>query len=371
MKVGVITFHSAHNYGASLQAWALQKVLKELGTEPGIIHYHPEVIDRLYVPPKQNTLKKKAKYYLKKKYRKRVQDQVLKYHKYNDFIKSKFNLIGDFKTYEELKNANLHLDAYITGSDQVWNSDHTNGFDPAYMLDFAEEGSLKISYAASVGREYILPQYREQFEESLKSYTSISVREASAKPAITALTEKPVHVVLDPTLLLKKEDYEEFKVPGKIKERYILVYMMEANKQLIRFANKLSIAMGIPIIQRKPLGIFRNELASYYTDDAGEFLGEIENAEYVITNSFHATVFSLIYEKPFLSMLHTSTGARTSDLLKSVGLQSHIIHDPSEFHDMSQFEIEDKEKLRARILELQKSSYDFLREALQIKGRQN
>lgn len=364
MKVGVVTFHNAHNYGASLQAWALQRVLKNLGTEPGIIHYHPESIDRLYVPPKQNTLKKKLKYILKEKYRNRVKDQVYKYHKYNKFIRENFNLIGDFTEYDELKKANLNLDAYITGSDQVWNSDHTNGFDPAYMLDFAEEGKLKISYAASVGREYILPQYREQFKESLKTYTSISVREASARPAITALTDKPVSVVLDPTLLLDRKDYEDLKVPGKIKERYILVYMMEANKDLIRFANKLSVATGIPIIQRKPLGIFRNELASYYTDEAGEFLGEIENAEYVLTNSFHATVFSLIYEKPFISMLHTSTGARTRDLLKTVGLESHILYDPSEFHDMKQFEIKDKEQLRGRIKELQKDSYEFLQNAL-------
>ena len=364
MKVGVVTFHNAHNYGASLQAWALQRVLKNLGTEPGIIHYHPESIDCLYVPPKQNTLKKKLKYILKEKYRNRVKDQVYKYHKYNKFIRDNFNLIGDFTEYDELKKANLNLDAYITGSDQVWNSDHTNGFDPAYMLDFAEEGKLKISYAASVGREYILPQYREQFKESLKTYTSISVREASARPAITALTDKPVSVVLDPTLLLDRKDYEDLKVPGKIKERYILVYMMEANKDLIRFANKLSVATGIPIIQRKPLGIFRNELASYYTDEAGEFLGEIENAEYVLTNSFHATVFSLIYEKPFISMLHTSTGARTRDLLKTVGLESHILYDPSEFHDMKQFEIKDKEQLRGRIKELQKDSYEFLQNAL-------
>lgn len=188
--------------------------------------------------------------------------------------------------------------------------------------------------------------------------------ETSARPAITALTDKPVSVVLDPTLLLDRKDYEDLKVPGKIKERYILVYMMEANKDLIRFANKLSVATGIPIIQRKPLGIFRNELASYYTDEAGEFLGEIENAEYVLTNSFHATVFSLIYEKPFISMLHTSTGARTRDLLKTVGLESHILYDPSEFHDMKQFEIKDKEQLRGRIKELQKDSYEFLQNAL-------
>ena len=366
MKVGVVTFHNAHNYGASLQTWALQRVLKNLGMEPGVIHYHPDSIDRLYLPPKQNTMKKKMKYALQKKYRNRVKDQVYKYEKYTKFIEENFNLIGDFSTYDQLENANLGLDAYVTGSDQVWNSDHTKGFDPAYMLDFAEEGALKFSYAASVGREHILPQYREKFRNSLKSYTSIAVREASAQGGIQELTDTPVNVVLDPTLLLNREDYEELKQPGKFSGRYICVYMMENNKQLIKFANMLSVATGLPIIQRKPAGIFRNELGSYYTDTPGEFLSEIENAEYVVTNSFHATVFSLIYEKPFISMLHTSTGSRTSDLLKSVGLESHLLYDVADFHDMNQFIIKDKEALRARIKHLQVGSYQYLREALRI-----
>lgn len=366
MNVGVITFHNAHNYGASLQTWALQKVLKNLGTNPCVIHYHPDIIDRLYVAPKQDTLKKKIKYLAKKKYRERVKMQVDKNKKYVNFIQNNFKLLGDFKTYEELKVAKLGLDAYITGSDQVWNSDHTDGFDPAYLLDFAQPGAKKISYAASVGREYILPQYREQFSESLKTYTSISVREASARPAIEALTDKPVEVVLDPTLLLDRKDYEELKKPGLFQGRYILVYMMETNSDLVKFANKLSVAIGIPIIQRKPPTVFRNELGSYYTDTAAEFLSEIENAEYVLTNSFHATVFSLIYEKPFISMLHTSTGARTSDLLKSVGLETHIVYQTEDFHDIHQFDIDDKDELRRRIKELQKTSYDFLHRALGI-----
>ncbi len=367
MKVGVVTFHNAHNYGASLQTWALQKVLKNMGADPCVVHYHPFIIDRLYMAPKQDTFKKKIKYVLKKKYRDRVKMQVYKNRKYRNFIRDNFKLVGDFTTYEELKNGKLGLDAYITGSDQVWNSDHTDGFDPAYTLDFAEPSAKKISYAASVGREYILPQYREQFAQSLASYTAISVREASARPAIEALTEHPVEVVLDPTLLLDRKDYEELKKPGLFEgQRYILVYMMETNKELVQFANRLSVAIGIPVIQRKPPTVFRNELGSYYTDTAAEFLSEIEHAEYVLTNSFHATVFSLIYEKPFISMLHTSTGARTSDLLKSVGLESHIVYNPNEFHDIHQFDIEDKEELRKRIHELQKTSYEFLHRALGI-----
>lgn len=364
MKAGVITFHSAHNYGASLQTWALQKALKKIDVEPCVIHYHPEIIDRLYRAPKQNTFAKKRRYLLKKKYRATVQKQWEKYEKYQAFLKEQFNLLGDFTDYEQLSRANLGLDAYITGSDQVWNSDHIGGFDPAYFLNFAEPGKKKISYAASVGRDYIYAQYRKNFEESLKDFTAISVREESAKPAIEELANRPVSVVVDPTLLLKKEDYEQLRKPVERRGKYILVYMMEKNNALISFANRVSITLGIPVIQRRRQKIFKNELYNFASDTPDEFLSEVEGAEFVLTNSFHGTVFSVIYEKPFVSMLHTSTGSRTSDLLKTLGLEDHILYQTSQFQEFSQLLIKDKEALRKRIAELQQESYQFLREAL-------
>ncbi len=364
MKAGVITFHSAHNYGASLQTWALQQALKKLDVEPCVIHYHPEIIDRLYRAPKQDTFAKKRRYLLKKRYRATVRQQWEKYEKYQTFLKEHLNLLGDFTDYEQLKAATLGLDVYITGSDQVWNSDHIGGYDPAYFLNFAERGKRKVSYAASVGRDYIYAQYRKDVEESLKDFTAISVREESTRPAIEALAKRPVCVTVDPTLLLKKEDYEQLRKPVKRQGKYILVYMMEKNSALISFANRISVSLGIPVIQRRRQKIFKNELYNFASDTPDEFLSEIEGAEFVLTNSFHGTVFSIIYEKPFVSMLHTSTGTRTSDLLKTLGLEDHILYQTSQFQEFSQLLIKDKEALRKRVAQLQKESYQFLRDAL-------
>lgn len=365
MRAGVITFHSAHNYGASLQTWALQQALKKIGVEPCVINYHPQIIDRLYVAPKQNTFAKRRRYLLKKNYRNTVKQQRAKYEKYQAFIKEQFNLLGDFTEYEQLATANLNLDAYITGSDQVWNSDHINGFDPAYFLNFAPSTAKKLSYAASVGRDIIYAQYRPKFKESFADYTAISVREESVKPAIEELAGgKEVSVVLDPTLLLEKEEYEKLRKPVEKRGKYILVYMMERNASLISFANRLSIALGIPVIQRRRQKIFKNELYNFASDTPDEFLSEVEGAEFVLTNSFHGTVFSIIYEKPFISMLHTSTGSRTSDLLKSVGLEDHILYRTTEFKELSQLEIKDIPALRTRIKQLREASYQFLKNAL-------
>jgi hypothetical protein len=362
MKVGVITFHSANNYGATLQAWALQKVLKDFGLDAGVIHYHPDIIDGLYDPMKGRRGLKR----LLKKFRLLLvgRESLLRYNKFQNFLKKRFHLLGDFKTYTELKAAGLNLDAYITGSDQVWNPVHIGGFDPAYYLDFAEPGKKKLSYAASIGSDYIHPKYKENMRKSLSTFTGISIRESSIREAVQELTDVPVKLVLDPTMLLVKEDYEEIKVKSPIKEPYILVYMIEKNSQVISLANMISISLGLPVLLRRPVKGQVNKLPPFYTADAGEFLGLIEGASYVITNSFHGTVFSILYGRPFVSLLHSDTGSRVVDLLTELGLQSHILYDVADFHDFSMFRFENLEEVQNRIESLKKASKDFLAESL-------
>lgn len=366
MKVGVITFHSAYNFGASLQTWALQKVLRNYGLESSVIHYHPAIIDDLYDPIKQTGIKRPFKII---KLRMTKKKSLKRHYNYQNFVKKNFNLIGDFKTYEELSQANLALDAYITGSDQVWNSQHIDGFDPAYYLDFVQGDAMKVSYAASIGRNYILPRYREQVIQSLSGFNAISVREESAMPVIQALTDKAVEVVLDPTLLLKRADYEEIKVKQDIGEKYIFVYMMEDNRDVVTFANRISRLTGYPIIQRRPNKRFKNEIESCFTKTPGDFLGLIEGAELVITNSFHGTVFSIIYEKSFLSMLHSDTGSRTIDLLESLKLSSHIVYDINEFSDMDQAKLVEADRVRRSIAAQRIHSLNFLESALGITDK--
>ena len=367
MKAGVITFHSAHNFGASLQTWALQKVLKNYKVDASVINYHPSIIDDLYDPlsGKSGLKKELARLNLKRTNPR----SLVRYHNYTNFIKKSFNLLGDYSTYKELEVGNVDLDAYIVGSDQVWNSEHIGGFDPAYFLNFAKPGALKISYAASLGKDYILPRYHDDISQSLETFTSISIREKSAKGAVKQLTKHSVSVVLDPTLLIPREDYEEIKTVPDIKEKYIFVYMMEHNPDVVTFANKVSKMTGLPIIQRRPNKIFKNEIGTCYTSTPGDFLGLIENAEYVITNSFHGTVFSIIYETPFVSMLHSNTGSRTVDLLNSLNLESHLLNNIEDFTDFEKFEIKNVEKLRNRILELRRSSLLFLEDALRLSDK--
>lgn len=368
MKTAVITFHSAHNYGATLQTWALQKTLKKLGTDPCVIHYHPQVIDRLYEVPKLDTVKKRRQYLFRKRVRERRKQLKLRYSKYNAFLQENLDMAGDYTTYDELLANPPKADCYIAGSDQIWNPDHTDGADPAYLLKFLPESARRVAYAASVGRERFPARYEAEYEDGIRSFAAVSVREVTAKAAVEKAYGREVPVVLDPTMLLTKAEYEEIKVPAKRKEKYILVYMMENNRALVALANRISAVTGLPVIQRKPGRIFRSELPTFFTDTPGEFLGELEKAEYIITNSFHGTVFSIIYEKPFISMLHSETGSRISDLLESVGLEEHLLRPKQRFSSMEQFAIRDVAALRRRIAELRNESMQFLKEALQIGG---
>ncbi|MDE7298310.1 MAG: polysaccharide pyruvyl transferase family protein [Lachnospiraceae bacterium] len=364
MRAGVITFHSAHNYGATLQTWALQKAIAKLGAEPCVVNYHPAVIDNLYAVPKLNTRAKRWRYLKKRSERKRRKQLKLRFARYSAFLQNNLRLEGDYRTCEELAANPPGLDCYIAGSDQIWNPDHTGGFDPAYFLGFAEKGARKIAYAVSIGRDHFPAQYRDVFGAAIREFDAVSVREPSAADAVSEAFGSRVPVVLDPTLLLRREEYDEIKVPTKRKEKYILVYMMENNRRLVRLANSISVVTGLPVIQRKPGKIFHSELTPFFTEHPGEFLGELAGAEYVLTNSFHGTVFSLIYEKPFLSLLHSQTGSRISDLLEELGLTGHLLRDGKDFHDMGQFFLEDAAGLRRRIETMRADSIRFLEDAL-------
>ena len=169
-------------------------------------------------------------------------------------------------------------------------------------------------------------------------------------------------------MLLDRKDYEGFKKPCELNAtkngHYILVYMMERNHELIELANRLSEETGLPIAQRHYDRIFANETELLYEHGPDEFLSVVENADYVLTNSFHGTAFSLIYEKPFISMLHSETGLRVADLLKETGLTDHILIDIADYKGLSQFEIKDIEGLREKKRELRVSGMEFLETAL-------
>lgn len=329
MKIGILTFYCSDNYGAMLQAYGLKNFVKKINSDVEIVPYAPYyLIGRHWFIP----------YYPFKSIRERFM-WTLTGIKHNlqmkgDFIRQKSNMVRFRKQYL-VKNERsirtikglkaLDYDVYIVGSDQIWNPNITFGLRKPYFGAFCNSYKQKvISYAASLGGSKLSQAYDMEMRQLLCFVDAISVREASAVTYIKNLTDKEVSVVADPVFLLNAEQWEkrEIKPP---KRRYILVYDTERNNELNKFVKKLS---------NKKIDVVEIKLRKAHDDpdfsidaSAGpaEFLGYIHHAEYVVTNSFHATAFSIIFHKPFFVFGHSDYNARLENVLLQCGLDNRII----------------------------------------------
>ena len=222
----------------------------------------------------------------------------------------------------------LKYRCYVVGSDQIWNPDITCGLRRAYFGAFSNPRKKKvISYAASFGSSGLSGRDDGKFAKLIRHVDAVSVREESAIPYVTRICGREVTDVLDPVFFLKKESWQRIeRIPEYAeKERYILVYVTEPNRTMSEYAKKLSAETGLSVIEvraQRP-GI---DMGFEVDRAAGpsEFLGYIHKAEYVVSNSFHAAAFSIIYEKQFLAFVHSNLGARIRNILQIHGLEDRL-----------------------------------------------
>ncbi len=329
-KIAAITFHSAHNFGSCLQAYALQEYVKRLGKEKGqeidykIINLRKDIQDKMYNYVKNSSGVKKI---LKKiLYGNSLERQ---YQIFEDFINNSLQLTPTtYHTLEDLKKADLKFDYYISGSDQIWNVT-AQDFDWAYMLDFPSFGT-KISYAASFGpKERKIEQEKsEKIKNLLNQYKYISVREEGTKSKMAQYTDKPIEINVDPTMLLSKQEWEKLidTKPLYSKHKYLLFYTLRMSKERVSYIKKLAKKLGLhvvvitPFIKYDMMGGF----VKLYDTGPKEFLNLIKNAELVISSSFHGTVFSIVLNKPFYS-LDGLNDNRISTLLKETKLENRSL----------------------------------------------
>lgn len=340
MKIGIITFHSAHNYGAVLQAWSLQEYLRQQGHQVEIVNLRLPAIDKIYRLVRKTDIKvcgnslidrlvNGAYYQLRFLYH-RLQPKtgkVEKYRKFERFITRVLPVTEEFGSYEELCQADLSYDALIAGSDQIWNTVILKNISPAYFLQFANKDALRISYAASIGTEEIEDSYKMVFRRYLREFDFISVREKKAQEEVAALTDKEVELVADPTFLLERGDFDRLMKKPRSSRRYIYVHNVHLNRvdeALNSVVEEMSERLGLPVIHNWASKVFSNE-AGHFTGGAEEFLGLVASADYVITNSFHCTVFAVIFQKGFITVPHYKHPDRMRNLLESLGIPEHLI----------------------------------------------
>lgn len=371
-KIAILTFKENNNYGAFLQAFSLQHVLEERGFDVEVIDY----VRKLTI---ENS--KLLKFWPKYSFKTMV-SSIISYRR-NLILDRKGNEVHDklnltkkkYYSNEELRFDQENWDNFVVGSDQVWNYVNSN-FDPAFFLDFVENNSKKNSYAASFGSGKIPNEFpkkienknndknfKEAYKNYLSSFSNISVREKSGKNIIDGLLEKDVKVVLDPTLLITKEEWEVIVDHKPSDDKYILVYSIDNKKQMFAQAKKLSKELNLPIKQ-----VFATPKSKLYgvknvNANPFEWIQVFNNASYVITDSFHGTAFSINLAKPFKVFYHEgkNTYSRIDNLLEIVGLENQKMTNNS---DVSKIEDIDYTSVRKKLDEERKKSYAFIDSSL-------
>lgn len=340
MRINTITCHNVYNYGASLQAYALQHYLEMLGHEVKIIdfqpYYHQNRYNIAYVPISSNY------------YNLCHNNLILRYlygfiknrdmfktwgrkRAFDDFTKQYLRLtVNRYETSEQLQRNPPLADIYIAGSDQIWNTDSKNGREPAYYLDFGDKEVRKISYAASFAVNKIKTELIDFVKTELKKIDIISVRESTALSILDNLGFKGEQV-LDPVFLLNKNDWVKISMESKKynqlnNDGYVLIYDFIGDERIKKLASDLKNKFNIPIVSINDFNMI--DYADTNINNAGplEFLSLLNNARHVISNSFHATAFSTILEKDFyvFPVKQQNNSSRMEDFLKQLNLSSRF-----------------------------------------------
>tara|TARA_S200000501_G_scaffold377914_1_gene438138 strand:- start:14073 stop:15170 length:1098 start_codon:yes stop_codon:yes gene_type:complete len=315
-KTATLTFQNSENYGALLQAYALQKKLFSIGVENEVLNYRCEYLGKPYG---FSALKRKGviRYFLGIAYSLVRIPRKSNFKKFRSLIKMTRVLKLD-----DLNSLNENYDAFIAGSDQVWNDSITN-FDSSYYLDFVDSPEKKMSYAASFGFETIPENLKPKYRKLLKEFSVFNMREESGVKNIKMLLNKSANLVLDPTMLLSKKEWDKVASSSVRKNKYILVYQTTISSFLVNIVKALSISTGYKIICIPfPLGGFLKSKFEL-TAGPGEWIGLIRDAEIVITDSFHGTAFSILYNKEFYVCL-TDGVTRITNLLNLFELDNRI-----------------------------------------------
>ncbi len=332
MTIGILTYQYAMNYGAVLQAYALKSYLEKQGYSVEVLNYDTSYLYEHNRSILSRTLSKVWQVF------RSVLGGAIKRHKFESFRKRYLNLsekkLTSFEELKEYVNSNI-FDAFIVGSDQVWNPE-INGRDIAYYLSFAKN-EKKISYAASFGVNQLNVCDLQNIVERLQSFTSISVREKSAISILRDLN-KEIKVVLDPVFLLDVEQWEFFSgnIP-LVRGDYVLCYVMPGDRliehkiEVIAKQIKERFNLKVIFIGRKEYKKFDFKGSDFVSASPNEFVNLFRFAKFVITNSFHGTAFSLILNKPFYSVINQDLSgnkqlcSRIVDLLSGLGLSDRII----------------------------------------------
>lgn len=361
MKIGILTFHRAINYGAVLQCFALYEALHRMGHDVEVIDYRPPYIEKyrclLYGPDfkKQGFLSKvkslcllPVSYQQKRKVSKAFDAFLDEHLRFSSIVRDR----QDIPSY---------YDVIVFGSDQIWNPLICDGLDAIFYGQFAKGRTRFVTYAASLGTpQQIAKEYWAVMSDYLQAFDFISVRESKLADCLHDMG-RPAEVVFDPTLIAPEGLFEQLAVKPQ-EEKYVLLYMLEYNQQAIAFAQDIARQRGCQLLRLQAMSVTKKSGQGYKSvipKGVNEFLGFFKYADYVVNVSFHGTAFSVIFKKDFYT-LKSKNYERAYDFLQSVSLQERFV-DPMDKVDMSPI---DYVASNQRLSQLRAASISYLANSL-------
>ncbi|HFD32820.1 MAG TPA: polysaccharide pyruvyl transferase family protein [Gammaproteobacteria bacterium] len=369
-RVGVLTFHFADNYGAVMQAYGLITCLRSLKLDAHIINYHPDYVEgggSFRFPCSKNDIRANFVISYQKiiKIRNRlIADGGLR-EKFNEFRKNHLYISDpNYKTIESLRVSPPLLDVYIAGSDQIWNPSEQYGVDPAYFLDFGSPFVRRISYAASFGRDVLAKDSQKKIGELLRRFDAISIRECSGVDIIKNISNLSAKWLPDPTFLV--DDYQQIIKKPKEVERYMMSYVLRSGKGVSEIQTYLAKRMKLKIIvPYNPMKRWKGVGETIYPGPE-EWLGYMRYADFVVTNSFHGTVFSVLFNKPFITIGLTGKkgglNERAKSLLERLGLEERLLTEfTSDKADLLMKQDIDWEAVNKRVAEWKTEALAFIK----------
>ena len=339
-KIGLISFHKDPNYGTMYQAYALAKAIEKLGCVAEYIEYEPIQKRSIFITVVKKIVKRilsvlglykgpitEYSFFKSKEFK------VLK-SKYRDFHQKYIPTSKNTYYANTIFDSENAYDLFIVGSDQTWSSFCNTNINTPNYLSFIKDSKKKRAYAPSLGSVHITDEYKKKLRLELSDFEYLSCREYENSKMLSVFLNKEVKHVLDPTLLLSSDEWSFIEQPIKMPEHYVLCYILGTKKCISDFAEKLGQTKGYPvyyIVTRPEYFSKKNALKDVAPE---QFLYLLRNASYVVTDSFHGSVFSVNFNRNFYSFAKRetkdSTGIdndRIMDFLSLLGLQNRFIYD--------------------------------------------
>lgn len=363
MKISIITCHFVHNYGAVLQAYALSHKIEQIapGSDVKVIDYQPEYLAASHRVFHVGAEKYRKNIVLKLMYIVRTFPfRFTSYKNFKKFIRTELNLTDlRYTTYEELCENPPEADIYVCGSDQIWNYRIDNGKDPSFYLCFTKDVK-KVAYAPSFAVSDITDEECKTIKPMLEDFKTLSVREDIGVEILKKIGYHDVPVVTDPVFLLDDSDWDKLTKPVKINTPYVFIYKITRNTALYDFAHRIAEKIGAKTVEvgfsAKCDGVVDKYLCGVAPN---EFLTYIKNAEYIVTDSFHGTSFSIIYGKPFTVFDRGAFNSRIISLLTLTGLHDRFYNSDRSAEDYYDSKI-DFASVRERLSESISKSAEYL-----------